>query len=166
MIWVRTATRNDLPAIRKILVETWHATYDEIYGVERVNEICGDWHSLEALEENLERPHSEFLVADDGNAPCGMAYASQSEKTINLHQLYVLPEFHGQRAGLQLLVEIENSFMDCNEIALEVEENNKRAVDFYTVYGFQDAGKTTNCGKDGSGIPALILKKQIVYAED
>lgn len=166
MIWVRTATRKDLPAIRDILVETWHATYDDLYGIGRVNEICEEWHSLAALEENFERPHSEFLVADDGANLCGMAYASQSEKTINLHQLYVLPRFHGQRAGLQLLVEIENSFMDCNEVSLEVEENNKRAVAFYYAYGFLEAGKTANCGKDGSGIPALILKKQIVYAED
>ena len=56
MIWVRTASRNDLPAIRNILVETWHATYDDIYGVARVNEICENWHSLEALEENFQRP--------------------------------------------------------------------------------------------------------------
>ena len=166
MIWVRTASRRDLPDVRNILVETWHATYDEIYGVERVSEICDSWHTVKSLEENLDRPNSEFLVADDGTQLCGMAYASQAGKVIKLHQLYVLPEFHGRKAGLQLLIEIENSFMDCNEISLEVEENNLKAVAFYTAYGFSKSGTTTDCGQQGSGIPALILSKPIVYADD
>jgi len=166
MIWVRTASKRDLPRVRNILVETWHATYDGLYGVERVNEICADWHSIPTLEENLAAPNSEFLVADDSNTLCGMAYAGAAQKTIKLHQLYVLPEFQGQRAGLQLLVEIENSFMDCDTISLEVDENNKAAVAFYTAYGFETTGRTENCGSEGSGIPALLMSKPVIYADD
>ena len=36
--FVRTATSRDIAALRALLVETWHATYDELYGAARVTE--------------------------------------------------------------------------------------------------------------------------------
>jgi len=38
-MFVRTASERDLKAVRDLLVETWHATYDPFYGVERVTAI-------------------------------------------------------------------------------------------------------------------------------
>ena len=48
-MFVRTASERDLQAVRDLLVETWHATYDHIYGVERVAAITDDWHSIASL---------------------------------------------------------------------------------------------------------------------
>ena len=39
-----------LPPSATLLVETWHATYDAIYGAERVTEITDDWHSIASLQ--------------------------------------------------------------------------------------------------------------------
>lgn len=166
MFFVRTASTQDLPRVQEILRETWHATYDDIYGVERVNEITENWHSMENLEAMRHQDNSEFLVADNGQVIGGMAFASKKDKTIYLHQLYVHPDFHGGKTGLHLLIEIENSFIDAEIISLEVEEKNTRAVKFYEAYGFKIAGKTENCGEASSGIPALIMEKQVLYAED
>ncbi len=166
MFYVRTVMERDLPRVRDILVETWHATYSAIYGEDRVDEITSSWHALDRLEEQRNRPHSEFLVADNGKVVGGMAYGSQSDKTIHLHQLYVHPDFHGGKTGLHLLIEIENSFMDAEFIRLEVEEKNEKAIRFYQRYGFKEVGRTANCGEEGSGIPALVLEKPIAYAED
>ena len=166
MFFVRTVMQRDLPRVREVLVQTWHATYDGIYGEEKVREITDRWHTIERLEEQRHRPHSEFLVADNGEVVGGMAYASQTDKIINLHQLYVHPDFHGGKTGLHLLIEIENSFLDAEFIHLEVEEKNEKAIRFYEKYGFREIGKTSNCGEQGSGIPALILEKPIVFAED
>ena len=166
MFFVRTASDRDLPFVRDILVETWHSTYDDIYGVAKVNEITSRWHTLERLEEMRHQPNSEFLVADNGDVIGGMAYATQADKVINLHQLYVLPQYHGGKTGLHLLIEVENAFMDVDKISLEVEEKNERAIEFYKKYGFAITGKTENCGEQGSGIPALIMEKPIIFAED
>jgi len=166
MFFVRTASQQDLQRVQEILRETWHSTYDQIYGVERVNEITASWHSMDRLEAMRHQDHSEFLVADNGNVIGGMAFASQKEKTIYLHQLYVHPDFHGGKTGLHLLIEIENSFIDAETISLEVEEQNTKAIRFYESYGFKVAGKTENCGEAGSEIPALIMQKQIAYADD
>lgn len=166
MFFVRTASEQDLQRVQEILRDTWHATYDEIYGVVKVQEITENWHSMKRLKDMRHTPLSEFLVADNGTVIGGMAYATQKEKTISLHQLYVHPDFHGGKTGLHLLIEIENSFIDADTIKLEVEEKNARAIKFYEAFGFKKIGETQDCGEDGSGIPAIIMEKPIVYADD
>ncbi|KAG1700617.1 Aspartyl/glutamyl-tRNA(Asn/Gln) amidotransferase subunit B [Nymphon striatum] len=119
--------------VQEILRDTWHATYDDIYGVAKVNEITENWHSMKRLKDMRHTPQSEFLVADN---------------------------------GLHLLIEIENSFIDADTIKLEVEEKNSKAIKFYEAFGFKKVGETQDCGEDGSGIPAIIMEKPIVYADD
>jgi ribosomal protein S18 acetylase RimI-like enzyme len=161
-MWIRTASERDLPAVKTLLRETWHATYDAIYGVERVNEITNDWHSMESLKGRLTKPHSEFIVGEGENGIIGMAFASQSEPGfVMLHQLYVHPGAQGKGAGSQLLDEIIESFPEAKALRLEVEAGNAQAVGFYKSKGFTDFSSTQNCGEDQSGIPALVLEKQL-----
>src|SRR4051812_36821706 len=111
-MFVRTASERDVAAVRALLVETWHATYDAIYGVGKVTEITDDWHSVASLKVRLAKPYSEFLVADDGKTIGGMAFASSDPdgKTVTLHQLYVHPDLQGRGIGGMLLDEIIESF--------------------------------------------------------
>jgi len=161
-MFVRTASERDLAAIRALLVETWHATYDAIYGAERVTAITDDWHSIASLKARLSRPNSEFLVADDGKRLGGMAFAAATTdpKIVLLNQLYVHPSCQRQGIGKALLDEVEASFPEASRLRLEVEEANARAIAFYRSQGFAPAGKTADCG-GGSGLPALILEKPL-----
>src|SRR5690606_41840194 len=75
-MYIRTACERDLAEIGALLAETWHATYDELYGAEGVAAISRRWHSLEWLRQMLRRPGSEFIVADSGSGLAGMGYAA------------------------------------------------------------------------------------------
>ena len=163
-MFVRTTGDGDIEAVRELLVETWHATYDGIYGPEKVSQITNEWHSVRSLKARLTKPNSEFLVADDGKRIAGMAFAAadNSGKTVTLHQLYVRPDAQGRGVGGMLFDEILNSFHDMETVRLEVEEANVKALAFYKAYGFAPAGKTGDCGKAGSGIPALIMERKFV----
>ncbi|MFC6488944.1 GNAT family N-acetyltransferase [Nitratireductor sp. GCM10026969] len=162
-MFVRTACAQDLPAVRALLVETWHETYDAIYGAEKVTRITDEWHSLAALKARIERIDSEFLLADDGEQIAGMAFASGTDggSTIQLRQLYVRPARQGRGVGGLLLDEVLSSFPEARKIRLEVEEANTNAVAFYVAHGFSRVGVTPHCGKPDSDIPAAIYERAL-----
>lgn len=157
-MFVRTASERDLAAIRSLLVETWHATYDTIYGAARVTEITNEWHSIAALRARLTCPNSEFLVADDGKEIGGVAFAVAEDggATVVLRQLYVLPRQQGRGIGGLLLDEVIESFPEGRLIRLEVESANGRAVAFYEGQGFVATGGVR---EDGAG--ALIMERAL-----
>jgi ribosomal protein S18 acetylase RimI-like enzyme len=158
--YIRTASERDLPEVQKLLGVCWHATYDDIYGKERVSAITADWHSMASLKARLAKPYSEFIVAEGPDGIAGMAYASQSDPAFAmLHQLYILPEAQGRGLGAEMLAEIEAAFPDAKAIRLEVEAANAKAAHFYGRHGFETVSRTGNCGKGESGIAALVMEK-------
>ena len=161
-MFLRTAGERDLAAVRDLLVETWHATYDSIYGAERVTEITDEWHSAASLKARLVRPNSEFLIADDGKRIGGMAFAEGVDggEEVVLKQLYVLPDLQGRGIGGMLLDEIIESFPEARAIRLEVEARNTRAIAFYEANGFVrsgDAGEHAGA----SGEPTLVYRRPL-----
>jgi ribosomal protein S18 acetylase RimI-like enzyme len=145
-VFVRTAGERDLVAVRALLVETWHATYDALYGAAKVTEITDDWHSIASLRSRLTRPNSEFLVADDGKRIGGMAFAAATAdaKIVMLNQLYVHPDCQRRGIGQALLEEIEASFPEAQTLRVEVEEANGGAIAFYRSAGFLPSGGTAD----------------------
>ncbi len=161
-MFVRTAGDRDLAAIRALLVETWHATYDAIYGTERVTEITDKWHSIASLKTRLTRPNSEFLVADDGKRIGGVAFAESVDGggSVVLKHLYVLPSLQGRGIGGMLLDEVIDSFPEAHAIRLEVDEQNTRAIAFYEANGFvrsADVGEHAGA----SGKPTLVYRRPL-----
>lgn len=163
MFFVRSASARDIPAIREVLAETWRATYAPFYGAAKVEEIIADWHSEASIKASLDRPDGEFLVADDGKQIGGVAFASHSDETkaVSLHQLYVRPECQGLGIGRDLYAEIETCFPGAQTLTLEVDPGNEPAIGFYQKHGMVETGRTDNCGKGQSGIPALIMSKPL-----
>ncbi len=93
-----------------------------------VRKITSIWHSIEALEAKLSAPLSEFIVADDGSSIHAMAFASQIEKTVELHQLYVLPASQGKGIGTELMQELFFCFDGADTMKLDVHSKNTNAV--------------------------------------
>ena len=162
-MFVRTAGDRDLAAIRALLVETWHATYDAIYGVERVTEITDKWHSIASLKTRLTRPNSEFLVADDGKRIGGVAFAESVDGggSVVLKQLYVFPSLQGRGIGGMLLDEVIDSFPEARAIRLEVEEQNTRAIAFYEANGFVRSAGDVGEHAGASGKPTLVYRRPL-----
>jgi ribosomal protein S18 acetylase RimI-like enzyme len=161
-MFVRTAGERDLAAVRTLLVETWHATYDAVHGVAKVDEITDDWHSIASLRSRLTWPNSEFLVADDGKRIGGMAFAAATTDTevIVLHQLYVLPACQGRGIGQALLEEVEASFPEARMLRVEVEATNDAAIGFLRSRGFLPVGDA-EAGDEGSGPATVNFQKPL-----
>ena len=164
MFFVRTASERDLAKVGALLAETWHATYDALYGADKVSEISGRWHSVPALKARLARKDSEFVVADNGRELAGMGYAAMSTerpRTALLHQLYVLPRYQRQGIGRDMFAELETCFPDADAMLLEVDPRNAAAVAFYLAHGFVKVGEAKHTADDVSGVPLHVYEKPL-----
>lgn len=164
MYFVRTASENDIEAIRELLAETWHATYDALHGAEKVSALIARWHTPDAIRASISKKDGEFLVADNGKRLGGMGFAAMSKsmtKTAVLHQLYVRPACQNEGIGRDIFAELETCFPDAEILRLEVDAQNARAVSFYSRLGFIEVDRTKNCGEADSGIEAIIMEKPL-----
>lgn len=157
---VRSATTADLPAIRSVLVDTWHATYDSIFGAEMVTGITDRWHAVQMLRPQLGGESSTFLVAERRGAIVGTLYARAAcNGSVSLERLYVLPQAQGSGIGRRLYDAMRARFPAAKSIRLEVEPRNAPAIAFYRRIGFAEVGAGAACGGDAAAaIPHLIMQ--------
>ncbi len=157
---IRDAEPDDLPAVSVLLGETWHATYDAVYGEERVEELTRRWHAVGTLTRETALPDRRMLVAVVDGRVVGMASVRRVEDGAMLDRLYVLPDAQGGGVGTALLTRCLSAFPGCARMILEVEPSNAGAIRFYERHGFQVAGTTADCGGSGDGIPAITMIRQ------
>jgi ribosomal protein S18 acetylase RimI-like enzyme len=160
-ITTRPATLADVPAIRDVLVTTWHATYDRIDGPEAVTRITDVWHAVEVLHRQVDQPGSCFLLAETNTGQVvatSLAVLLPDDTTIALSRLYILPTYQRGGLGTRLLRETLTAF-GAKLVTLEVAPENTQAIAFYVRHGFTRVADTQNCGNPDSGIAALIYHK-------
>jgi ribosomal protein S18 acetylase RimI-like enzyme len=134
---VRTTTEADLAAVNRLLVETWHDTYDPLLGAEKVTQITNAWHAIEKLAEQIAAPDSSFLVAEEKGIIVGHAVGHvRPHHAMMLARLYVLPAHQRRGIGVRLLSELVARQPGCARIVADVEQNNVKAVSFYRRQGF------------------------------
>ena len=101
---IRPAVPGDAEATRRVLVETWHDTYDLLLGPAKVAEITGQWHAVEVLAGQIGALNALFLVAEHGSQLIGHAFAREPQPDVLLlSRLYVLPAWQRQGVGARLL---------------------------------------------------------------
>ena len=157
-VTIRPAARSDLPVVQRVLVDTWHATYDTLMGRAKEDELTASWHALPVLERQLDQAGATRLVAIEGGRIVGTAFAIRAEGYVKLDQIYVLPAAHGTGAGKALLDAVTAAAGAATPIRLEVEPRNARAIAFYKREGFAKIGEVTCCGRH-SGIPADLYER-------
>lgn len=165
---LRPATAADIPALRDLLVATWHATYDPIYGREKVVEITGRWHSEARLAEQVRQagrhPHREcLLVADVAGRLAGTASAHRlGEEIVELGRLYVHPEHHRGGLGWRLMQAAMAQFPEARRVRLDVEPDNSQAIGFYARHRFRVTSRGDACGGDAhAAITHLVMEAEL-----
>lgn len=163
MLRIRRASADDLDAVRQLLHDTWHATYDATMGVETVNDITSRWHSMENLSRQLGDPDGCFLVAEnsDGTIVGHAGAVRKAADVISLARLYVLPQLQGGGAGTALLEAVTDWAGQGTTIELEVETSNTPAIGFYNKHGFSDDGQKVQCGGDSAAGQAIVMYRRV-----
>ena len=156
-VLIRSATADDLPAARALLVETWHDTYDALLGPERVTEITNSWHSIENLGRQLAVADTSFLVAEHDGAIVGHAAINARKPPVMIvARLYVRPDNQRRGIGQRLLAEAIARHGACDVMRLEVEADNAKGLAFYRRQGFQEVGRSVT-----EGIDHIAMEKRL-----
>ena len=148
-ILIRPAVPEDLPAVRALLVETWHDTYDALLGAERVTEITNSWHSIDNLGRQLDIPGTSFLVAEESSEIVGHILANAGKPPIMvIARLYVRPDHQRRGIGASLIASAMAHHQDCDTLRLEVEADNANGLSFYLREGFREVDRSVTAGID------------------
>jgi diamine N-acetyltransferase len=140
-VQTRRWTREDLPAVQRLLLETWLVAYSPFIPSEDVTGYLHQQYSLAKLEALFSDADVTGLVADTDGAMAGYAklYDSRAEQRFYLHQLYVLPSKQGLGLGHRLLADAEQRALEtgADRIWLGVMVKNARAVAWYEKLGYK-----------------------------
>lgn len=151
MIRYADATGADGPEIDAMARESWVATFGHASSADDLALYVADAYGPAGrLLRDLADPAYRFRVARDGGRVAGYAktgpYALGGRLapagTVQLYQLYVLPDWQGagvSRALMDWAVGTARSG-GAPAMALTVWEENPRALAFYRRYGFREVG--------------------------
>lgn len=161
MIKIYRAKKKEALDIKKILSEIWEHSYGNIYSPETIQRITSEWHNPEILVSQIKNPDFFFGVAKENNQIVGLTTVRKlNEETLMMYRLYVNPNFQRQGIGSKLVNEAIEVFPKAKRLRIEVEEQNKKGVSFYSKYGFKEVGrKIKKIGSDK--IPTIVMEKDL-----
>lgn len=126
-------------------VETYIKAYKDLenYKYETKREIKNYFKWL------YKRDKEGFIVAEENGNPVGFAVGDtnwinfEGEKVLEIHEIFVLPEFRNKGIGSKLLNELLNYGIKKGRKLAElwVGKTNYKAIDFYKNFGFKEVGE-------------------------
>lgn len=145
-IEIRKATISDLKIIQEIAIKIFIETFSPVNTAENMDNYVRENFNSEQMASEINNPESEFYIAvledktigylklNFGNAQTEIF----SEKSMEIHRIYVSKEFHGKKIGQLLLDEAIKTAQqnEVDSIWLGVWEENHKALQFYTKNGF------------------------------
>ncbi len=140
---IRPATTNDYP----LLITLWEAS------VRATHDFLPEDY-LQYIKTILPRAFSHvqlFVYADSNETVCGFAGVDEHK----IEMLFIHPDIRGKGIGRQL---ITFCMQELHADKVDVNEQNKQAVDFYLHMGFAITGRSE---LDGAGKPFPLLHMQI-----
>ena len=139
-ITIRRWIRADLPAIQRLLFETWLEAYGSFIPRADLAGYLHTQYSQPKLEALLADPDVTGLVAEAEGAVIGYAklYHNRAEQRLYVHQLYILPARQGLGLGHRLMACAEERARElgADRIWLGVMVKNAPAVAWYKKMGF------------------------------
>jgi ribosomal protein S18 acetylase RimI-like enzyme len=150
---VRTATDDDVGAIREVAKRSWTTDYPDILTRETAEETVDDWYAPERLAAELRDSRTLVLVAEREDAVAGFAHATwtTTDREGYILRLYVDPDHRREGVGRELLdaARDELAAVGVERINAMVLSANHPGRRFYEHFGFDhvDEQSTTIGGE-------------------
>jgi diamine N-acetyltransferase len=150
MLFIRQAVSGDSNVIADLSARTFISAYQGMLHEEALQGFVRSAFSHEKIQEEMDLPGNQFLLAYEDETPIGYAFLReagppmgvQGEKPVELARIYLEEDVTGKGYGSRLMEA-------CIELAIQsgysilwlgVWEQNERAIRFYEKMGFNQAG--------------------------
>lgn len=123
----------DIDTLIALARRIWHAHYPGIIDVEQIDYMLERGYNRQVILGEIEQGVI-WLSIWDGTAMIGfISVGPYGEKTMKLHKLYVLPDYHGQGIGARALAEVERIARSSgtDRLVLNVNKHNEKAIRSY-----------------------------------
>ena len=132
------------------------------YLVALEEELLKETVGEEMLASELHNKFARFFVATFNDMVIGYLRCWMVEDTVDIINVVIDKNYqhHGFGQALFSQMEEEAKINNCNNIMLEVKENNTQAINFYLKQGYEQISIRKNYYQDHSN--ALIMKKVIL----
>ncbi|HYR39221.1 MAG TPA: N-acetyltransferase [Methylomirabilota bacterium] len=143
MARIERATLADVPDVKRVLSETWTATYGSFLSAEAIQQVTSVWHAPDRLARQAGNPQVFLGVARlDGPSIVGMVTVRHRDTgTVMVDRLYVLPIHQRQGVGDALLRAGLAAFPGSRRARLDVEEQNRIGRTFWQKQGSSEVGR-------------------------
>lgn len=150
MIDYRDARPEDGPALAGMAAQSFTDTFAHLYKPEDLASFLDQTFGPDGLPAQIGAPDIRIRVAVDGDAiagfakiaPCHLPSPPVPEGAAELHQLYVLKDWHGQGIAHALMDWVMETVRadGASHLVLSVWSENWRAQRFYARYGLAEIG--------------------------
>jgi GNAT superfamily N-acetyltransferase len=159
-----------IPTIERLSGEIWRKVYPAIVPLGQIEYLLNEWHSPQALTDQMTKQGHQFLIIDWDNEPIG--YASYVVKDTNdptryrLNKLYIQPEVHGKGIGKSIIRYIAEQVkpLGCAFLELNVHKRNP-AVGFYKRMGFEITQELVTEIEHGYLLDDFIMELDLIKNE-
>jgi ribosomal protein S18 acetylase RimI-like enzyme len=142
---IRTATVDDIDAIRRVATASLTASYGHVLDDETIGEAVERWYATESLAADLDDDDTLILVAGRDGDVVGFTQGyvtDRRERVGEIDWLHVDPDEREGGVGTTLLQEIETELVEREVDRIEgcVLEANEAGGEFYADHGFETTG--------------------------
>lgn len=129
---------SDLSRILALANAIWKPTFSAILTQERLNYLFELMYNRDKLQALLSNADNHFFILTENDEDKGYAQLVISSKMVKLEKLYLHPGVQGKGYGLYLLNQLTDFSLNlgCENMQLQVNRSNLKAVEFYKKYGF------------------------------
>ena len=140
MITIDELRVNEIAETQELLKFTWVDTYSSFLSQEIVQKMTEFLLNPELLRKEAIDLNILFLVAKDENKKIvGLVTVLKMDNDLaQIARLYVHPDYQRRGIGLRLLNESIDRLRRFKTIRVEIEEKNKKGINFYLKQGFRE----------------------------
>lgn len=147
-IRIVNATVGDAAAIGQIQTQTWLDSYvntEEGVTSQDIKSKISLWEKEgdSRIREKIQQKDSRTWLAKEGEKIVGFIGVRKAHNLGEIEALHILPGYQGRGLGKELL-QYGLSWLGDIPIKLSAVSYNKRAIEFYTRFGFRETGIDTD----------------------